>query len=208
MFSDLLATSVEQFAHDCMLLCAKHYPIIHSRGLQEAHLAKILCRRIQVNCQHAELPVILTPLENKPFISQVVYRLQHKHITVWVIAHHFISANKARRQALLNTIDWLHQHREAGGEHYLMIVSDHWFDRSKASKQLPAWWLGHLPEQAQAYTNAGIKLEPCDNSLAASLYQRFGYTQGQLALHHPFKRVDNQTAVLRYVSLTAIYRIH
>ncbi|WP_419238786.1 hypothetical protein ACN08P_20360 [Photobacterium leiognathi subsp. mandapamensis] len=207
MFSDILATSVEQLAHDCMLLCEQHYPTIHSRGMQENHLAKTLCRRIITNAAQTNISLTAKRIEDSHLISQAIYRLQYDNTCIWVIAHHFVSANKARREALLNTIALLQQSFAPDEQHYLMIVADHWFDRSKASKEIPAWWLGELPANHQDYATVGLKLQACDDSLANSVTQRFNYSAGSMALQHPFQRTDDQSPVLRYLFLTAIYKI-
>ncbi|WP_233217769.1 hypothetical protein [Photobacterium sp. GB-36] len=207
MFSDILATSLEEFAHDCMLLCEQHYPTIHSRGMQEDHLAKTLCRRIAANCAQQNTPVKITHTDQSQHASQAIYCLQHEQSYIWVIAHHFISANKARRDALLSTIEQVQRNFSTHGEHYLMVIADHWFDRSKASKEIPAWWLGELPDNHLEYAATGIKLQPSESSFAESVKQRFHLTNGSMSLKHPFVRHDNQSPVLRYLFLTAIYKI-
>ncbi len=123
-----------------------------------------------------------------------------------MIAHHFVSANKARREALLPLHYCIKTY--PGEQHYLMIAfADHWFDRSKASKEIPAWWLAELPANHQDYATVGIKLQACNDSLANSVTQRFNYSAGSMALQHSFQRTDDQSPVLRYLFLTAIYKI-
>ncbi|PSV88227.1 hypothetical protein CTN03_03785 [Photobacterium angustum] len=190
-----------------MLLCEQHYPTIHSRGMQEDHLAKALCRRIATDFAQQNTPVKIIHIDKSQHTSQVIYCLQHEQSYIWVIAHHFISANKARRDALLSTIEQVQRNFSTNGEHYLMVIADHWFDRSKASKELPAWWLGKLPENHLEYAATGIKLQYSESSFTESVKQRFHLINGSMSIKHPFVRHDNQSPVLRYIFLTAIYKI-
>lgn len=70
-----------------------------------------------------------------------------------------------------------------------------------------AWWLGELPDNHLEYAATGIKLQSSESSFAESVKQRFHLTNGNMSLKHPFVRHDNQSPVLRYLFLTAIYKI-
>ncbi len=105
------------------------------------------------------------PSQHDDVLEQPIFRIETPSFTLWIIAHHLVSANLARREALVQSVNTACQQVDEEKQHHLLIVSDHWFDRSKASKEIPAWWLGHLPTNTSDYLADGIRLQECTNTL-------------------------------------------
>lgn len=176
--------------------------------MRENHLGKALCRRILSTFNQADIEAELHQCHDDENLSQPIYRIEAPHFTVWVIAHRLMSANLARRNALLRSVAIPCQLFDKSKQHHLLIVSDHWFDRSKASKEIPAWWLGHVPENTDKYLKDGIRLLEPTATLPESLQQTYNLPAGQHQLHHPLKRHGSDAPVHKYILLTAYYSLH
>lgn len=210
MISDLLSVSIQQFKADCLQLCEQHYPTVHNRGMRGDHLGKALCRRIVSTLSQADIEVRVQVLAQANQSDQPIFRLEAPQFTLWVVAHRLVSANLARRESLVAAVDSVKHASPSHARqhpHYLLLVADHWFDRSKASKELPAWWLGHLPENISDYQADGIRLLGCDQSLPSRLAQQLNLTGGERQIHHPLKRHNGGQTVHRYLLLTALYSL-
>lgn len=206
MISDLLSVSIQQFKADCLQLCEQHYPTVHNRGMRGDHLGKALCRRIVATLSQADIPARLQVVEQEGKADQPIFRLETPQFTLWVVAHRLVSANLARRESLVAAVDSVKSACQAHSHpHYLILVADHWFDRSKASKELPAWWLGQLPENIDDYQADGIRLLDSAQSFPETLAQRLHIMDGTHQIHHPLKRHSDGKTVHRYLLLTAVY---
>ncbi|MBY5947647.1 hypothetical protein [Photobacterium rosenbergii] len=208
LISEYLSTSIEQFQQDCSKLCAQHYPTVHNRGMRENHLGKALCRRILATLQQAKFDPHFSQLKNDDQISQPVFVLETADFTIAVVAHRLLSANKACRAGLVSTIANVKSSLSLMKPTYIVVVADHWFDRSKASKEIPAWWLGHMPANSEAYTNDGIKLMGSVDHIAAQLLEQHQISDGEYHLHHPLKRESNNKTVHKYLLLSAFIPLH
>ena len=173
--------------------------------MRENHLGKALCRRILSILKQADISAEIHQCHDDDNLSQPIYRIEAPNFTVWVIAHRLLSANLARRDALLQSVGTPCQHTDQDKPQHLLIVSDHWFDRSKASKEIPAWWLGRLPEHTEKYLSDGIRLLEPAITLPDSLQLKFGLTEGQHQVHHPLRRNGSDATVHKYILLTAYY---
>ncbi|RWX53110.1 hypothetical protein [Photobacterium chitinilyticum] len=207
MVSDLLSVSIHQFKADCLQLCEQHYPTVHNRGMRGNHLGKTLCRRILSTLKQADIPAELHQGHHDDALEQPIFRIETPSFTLWIIAHHLVSANLARREALVQSVNTACQQIDEEKQHHLLIVSDHWFDRSKASKEIPAWWLGQLPTNTSDYLADGIRLQECAETLPECLQQKYLLSEGQHQIHHPLKRNGGDKIVHRYILLTAYYQI-
>ncbi|MGF1725264.1 hypothetical protein [Photobacterium nomapromontoriensis] len=168
----------------------------------ENHLGKALCRRIVTTLEKTGIHAQLTQHQNSALLPQPVFHIQTNEFTVWVIAHRLLSANLACRQNLVNTIMNTQSMMPDNQPQHLVIVADHWFDRSKASKEIPAWWLGALPDNVLDYQQDGIRLLSPEMSLAEQL-SKLPLTQCQFQIHHPLKRESGSKIVHKYLLLTA-----
>ncbi|WP_428479828.1 hypothetical protein [Photobacterium japonica] len=206
MVSDYLSTSIEQFQIDCMQLCEQHYPTVHNRGMRENHLGKALCRRITRTLEQADIVATVTQCQGNDKVAQPVFHIHTATFSVWVIAHRLLSANLARRQALINTIKDTQTRLTENHPHHIVLVADHWFDRSKASKEIPAWWLGHLPHNAVDYLSDGIRLQATETHLPQQL-ATLSLSEGYHAIHHPLRRDHGEKIVYKYILLTSHYAL-
>lgn len=207
LVSDLLSVSIHKFKADCLQLCEQHYPTVHNRGMSGTHLGKALCRRVLSTLKQADIPATLHQCHHDDTLEQPIFRIDTPDFTLWIIAHRLVSANLARRDALVQSVNTTCQQVEQGKQHHLLIVSDHWFDRSKASKEIPAWWLGQLPKNTNDYLSDGIRLQECTNTLPKCLQYKYNLSDGQHQIHHPLKRHGNDKTVHKYVLLTAYYQM-
>ncbi|WEM44131.1 hypothetical protein PTW35_22850 (plasmid) [Photobacterium sp. DA100] len=208
LISDYLSTSIEQFQQDCSKLCAQHYPTVHNRGMRENHLGKALCRRIMATLEQAEIDAHFSQHKNDEQISQPVFVIDTTDFIIVVVAHRLLSANKACRQGLMNTIASVKSTLVQGKPTYIVVVADHWFDRSKASKEIPAWWLGRLPDNTDEYASEGVKLLGCTDNVAEQLRNEYQISHGEYHIHHPLKRETNNKIVHKYLLLSAFIPLH
>ncbi|MGR5148087.1 hypothetical protein ACQKP8_16265 [Photobacterium alginatilyticum] len=207
LVSDLLSVSIHQFKADCLQLCEQHYPTVHNRGMRGNHLGKTLCRRIMSTLNKADIPAELHQCHQDDTFEQPIFRIETAEFNLWIIAHRLVSANLARREALVQSVNTACQQIDENKQHHLLIVSDHWFDRSKASKEIPAWWLGQLPVNVNDYLADGIRLQECANTLPHSLQHQYLLSGGHHQIHHPLKRNGSDKTVHRYLLLTAYYQL-
>ena len=203
LISEYLLASVEQFQQDCSQLCAQHYPTVHNRGMRENHLGKALCRRIMVTLQQAGITTGFAQHKNEDQISQPIFTITTANFSIAVVAHRLLSANRACRQGLVNAIALAQSDLDPQLPAYIVIVADHWFDRSKASKEIPAWWLGQLPENINDYAADGIKLLASQDKLADQLNREYQLSGGKFYIHHPLKRESSHKIVHKYLLLSA-----
>ncbi|WP_064609012.1 hypothetical protein [Photobacterium sp. J15] len=208
MVRDLLSVSINQFQSDCLQLCEHHYPTVHNRGMREYHMGKALCRRIISTMKQADINATLVKSPSEENQEQPVFTIETPHFYILVIAHRLDSANLGRREALLQSISAACKQTDTDKPQHLLVISDHWFDRSKASKEIPAWWLGHLPANSDEYIADGIRLQDCAHSLPKSLEQKCALSGGFHEVHHPLKRHGNGKVVHRYLLLTAYYPLN
>ncbi|MGF1703162.1 hypothetical protein L4D09_22995 [Photobacterium makurazakiensis] len=173
--------------------------------MRENHLGKALCRRIITTLHQAGISSTLQQCQNNDSLSQPIFHIETDDFSVWVVAHSMLSANIARRNSLLTAIVQTQQKTSSVKDQYLVLVADHWFDRSKASKEIPAWWLGQLPSNSQDYLQDGVKLLTPVKSLPEQLEQELGFTDGSHHIHHPLKRENDGKTVHKYILLTAHY---
>ena len=158
--------------------------------------------------QQAELDADFSQLKSDDQISQPVFVLETADFTIAVIAHRLLSANKACRSGLISAIAKVKNSLPLSKPSYIVVVADHWFDRSKASKEIPAWWLGQLPTNTDDYTNDGIKLMDSVDHIAAKLLSEHQVSDGEYRLHHPLKRESNNKTVHKYLLLSAFIPLH
>ena len=106
----------------------------------------------------------------------------NKNANIWIIGEHLISAGNPSRQQLFKHIDRFFDSfytKESAEESYLLLICDHWFDRNYASKTLPAWWLGQMPNALRDYRLAGMQLKASDNSLTQQLEENYPLSNGK-----------------------------
>lgn len=217
MIREIIDISLDLFEQDCQQLKALDYPTIHNRGFLEFHLTKTLSRRIQDACFNANIPATREQKHKDdgigflPIYQVSMFNTQtSKPANVWIIGEHLISARTPSRQQLFKHIervlDSFYTKRE-DEECYLLLVCDHWFDRNHASKTLPAWWLGQMPDSLRKYRLAGMLLKDSDDSLKQQLKEKYRFEDGIHTLRHPLYKVNGKTNILKYMLLTAVYTI-
>ncbi|MCW8331702.1 hypothetical protein MD588_23155 [Photobacterium sp. SDRW27] len=207
LVSDLLSVSIHQFQADCLQLCEQHYPTVHNRGMRENHLGKALCRRVLSTLQQADFEAALQQYHDDDNLAQPIFKIETTGFIIWVIAHRLVSANLACRDALIQSVNTAYRQTCQDKQHHLLIVSDHWFDRSRASKEVPAWWLGQVPENIDDYLADGIRLQEPTQVLPECLQQTYRLPEGIHQVHHPLKRHGSDKIVHKYILLTAYYRM-
>ena len=207
MLLDLVIESVNYFQDDCRKLCQKHYPTVHNKGMNEHHLGLAFARRMQHTFSHfghqsAIQPIEISAQQELPHH----YRISSDIGTVWVLSHHMVSAGKACRENLLESIaKWQSEYAYAlQPNDLLFLVTDHWFNRSKTSRELIHWWKGEMPQPLNDYIEQGIHLYTCQSTLLESLEQRFGISPCYIKSVHPLRRSKNQQEVRKYVQLYAV----
>jgi len=175
--------------------------------MRENHLGKALCRRVLSILKQADFTAELQQYHDDDNLAQPIFRIETTGFIIWIIAHRFVSANLACRDALVQSVNKAYQQICQEKPQHFLIVSDHWFDRSRASKEIPAWWLGQLPDNVNDYLADGIRLQAPAKALPESLQQKYHFSEGVHQVHHPLKRHGSNKIVHKYILLTAYYQM-
>ncbi|STQ76191.1 hypothetical protein [Grimontia hollisae] len=209
MLDELISLSLRDFQSDCVSFCEHHYPTIHNRGMKESHLGRALSRRLIHSYHNLGIDTEYVQLEESASIKHSAFRIESPEHQIYLAAHRLISANIACRNALvkdtLRTLD--HLDTASPKEKRLIIIADHWIDRSNASKSIPSWWLGHQPIHKEEYVAQGIRLVDAEKSLAADFAQAYQLTGGKHRIFHPLFRQRDGLPLFKYMLLTATYTI-
>ncbi|NLS13430.1 hypothetical protein HGP28_11050 [Vibrio sp. SM6] len=207
MLLDLVNQSIQEFQTDCSQLCEKHYPTVHNQGISGHHLALAYARRLKTTLEKFEYQSQVEPLDTLGNAAHPEhYRVSSPIGTVWVITHHVVSAGRACRDKLIQAInEWQTEYAFAiQPNDLLLLISDHWIGRSRASRELLYWWMGELPSPLGSYQAQGISLYPCETPLSQRLEERFAITPCLLKYAHPLKRSGGEEAVKKYLHLYAV----
>lgn len=207
MLLDLVVKSVSYFQEDCAQLCAKHYPTVHNRGMNEHHLALAFARRMQHTLQAFDFDSMIAPLDALIQPAQAHhYRISSSLGTVWVLSHHLVSASRHCREKLLADIAcWKKEYAYAiQPTDLLFLVSDHWLNRSQGSRSLLDWWMNELPSDQNLYMQQGITLSSSEQKFTQQLEQHFAISPCYLKYGHPLFRSNGQHVVRKYLQLYAV----
>ncbi|WP_413111839.1 hypothetical protein [Thaumasiovibrio sp. DFM-14] len=165
---------------------------------------KTLVRRLYQQFTAQGLTVSVSQSALNGSASHPVYSITCNNTTIWLVSHQMISANKANRDAMFEQLQRIKPLINGDQHHYILLTADHWFNRSMASKQLPAWWLGELPQNLADYFRQGIKLQQCKSSLAEQLLKQFEWTAVTQHIRHPLPHKESNEAARRYMLFTTI----
>ncbi|WP_159064864.1 hypothetical protein [Thaumasiovibrio subtropicus] len=203
MIHQLIEDCLAAFDVDCRLLCEHHYPTVHNRGMKENHLGKALARRLCHQLMKLDINAETQEKRSDPAFAHPVYMVSYEGHEIWIVAQQMLSANHHCRETLIEELNLIELQMEHVNQQHILIIADHWFDRSRASKQLPAWWIGELPNNLQAYYNEGIRLQASPDSLRSNLKHRFGWREINTDLRHPLLKVNTDLPIHRYMLLSA-----
>ncbi len=207
MLLDLVVKSVNEFQHDCLKLCEKHYPTVHNHGMSKHHLALAFARRMQNTLGHFGHESSVQPLETSESNDLPHhYRVSSNIGTVWVISHHLVSASYGCRQKLLQHIaQWQSEYSYAiQPSDLLFIVSDHWIGRSRTSRELFHWWMGEFPQDVDEYRRQGVQLFESRDQFQPALEDHFGISPCYIKFGHPLQRTVDKASVKKYLQLYAV----
>ncbi|WP_284509785.1 hypothetical protein [Salinivibrio costicola] len=137
-----------------------------------------------------------------------MYKLQLDDSAIYILAHRLLSGNNACRDALVRDVAWLLNNgiTDPSEPGRVIIVSDHWIDRTNASKAVPSWWLGHQPIHADAYRAQGIRLVSATTSLSDAI-SPLGLTEGRYRIFHPLFRIKDSLPLHKYLLMTATFSL-
>ncbi|MEZ8140381.1 hypothetical protein A1OO_14585 [Enterovibrio norvegicus FF-33] len=207
MLDELISQSLRDFQSDCLNFCEHHYPTIHNRGMNESHLGKALARRIVHSYDKLNIDAFLHQLDESPALKQPVFRVDAPDHQIYIVAHRLISANLACRKGIVKDMHWTLDHIDTTSEKEkrVILVADHWIDRSSASKSVPSWWLGHQPIHQADFAAQGVRLLEAEHSLAGDIELECALTGGLNRIFHPFHRQRDGLPLYKYLLLTATY---
>jgi len=205
---DVLIQSINEFQADFRLICEKHYPAIHNQGMTEHHLGLALSRRLTRtlvefghSCEYHPIELYKNTHDKAPH-----YRITSDIGTVWILTHHFVSANQTYREQVSTKIEiW----REEYGyviqpNDLLLLVSDHWINRQTQSRNLLYWWMGSLPDHIEDYRSQGITLYECDSQFTQLLETAFNKSPCFIKFTHPLMRSQDNDSFKKYLQLYAV----
>ncbi|CCN71351.1 hypothetical protein [Vibrio nigripulchritudo] len=211
MLKDLVIQGLIDFQEDCLKLCESHYPTVHNRGMSEHHLGLAFARRMASKFTEYDHPNYFESIESLPVPDQPFhFRVSSDIGTVWVHSHHLISASKSCREKLMRDI---HQWQAEYGyaiqpNDLLVVIADHWFSKSKWSREIFSWWNTELPEDTDRYKQQGVMLWESEQSIYKELEKRFSISPCYMNFAHPLRRPNNQDPILKYIHLYSILEWH
>jgi hypothetical protein len=209
---DIVNQSINEFQWDCLTFNEQHYPTVHNQGMSDHHLASAFTRRL--------LRTFITRGYNEAYsmavhVDRTKMGTSHYQVscglgTVWLLSHNMGNAGTASREKLINHVVSWHQSSSTSVKtnDVLLIVADHWLNRSLHSRQLLPWWLGQLPEPLDQYLAQGIKLSACATSLNDSIQQRLGITPHLLKCTHPLVNTQTVQTIRKYAQLYCVIPFH
>lgn len=209
MLDELISQSLRDFQSDCVSFCEHHYPTIHNRGMKESHLGKAFARRLIHSYDNLNIDAQYAQLDEAGVLKHPAFRIESPDHQIYIVAHRLISANIACRKGLVKDTQWTLEHLDTAcnKEKRLVILADHWVDRSSASKSVPSWWLGHQPIHKEEYVAQGIRLVDADRSLSEDIAQECNLSDGRHRIFHPLFRHRDGLPLFKYMLLTAAYTL-
>ncbi|MDP5252900.1 MULTISPECIES: hypothetical protein [unclassified Vibrio] len=204
MLLDFVTQSVRDFQRDCLVICQNHYPAVHNKGINQHHLAKAFSRRMKHTLDNFQLPCQIAPLEtshNSDTPHQ--YRVTCSLGTVWIIAHHMVSGGGHYREKLIGEIhQWQAQYQYAiQPNDLLFLISDHWINRGRTSREMIHWWLNRLPDNLSDYQQQGVHLIESSTGFDWQLNTRFGISPCYVKIGHPLQSKQKQQPVYKYLQM-------
>lgn len=204
---DLVVKSIHDFQSDCANLLERDYPAVHNQGMSDQHLGLAFTRRISATLQKFGHPSHYFSLESiKNQGSEHNFGITSELGTIWLISHHVLGTGTACKKNLLNDIhEWKAEYAFATQPNdLLVIVSDHWINRNKQSKELIHWWMGVLPDSLDQYRKQGITLNESESQFSHELLTHFDTAPCLLTYSHPLsRRTSTKSNVQKYVQLYA-----
>jgi hypothetical protein len=198
---DIVNQSINAFQSDCLRFNRQDYPTVHNQGMSDHHLASAFLRRLRRTLDEQGYE-----FWSKPFQLLRNQTVTNYHIvsssqgTVWLLSHDIGNAGEASKNKLIDNIVAWHE-AVSGTNNMLLIMTDHWLNRSLHSRQLLPWWLGRFPDGIEHYVTQGIKLSTCESSLNANLSQRLDVTPNIITCTHPFINEKTHQISRKYVLL-------
>jgi hypothetical protein len=189
------------FEDDCALICDKHYPTVHNRGMLETHLGTAITRRLSSTLSTSSVEHSVAPfIEASQCPDHPIYRIVLASSSVWVVARRMVSANYSCRNSVIRQLKSLRNEFSVcfSNSDLIVVVADHWYDRSKASKELYDWWVGELPDNVDEYIQEGINLNKASTHFIDELTQLELFSIHSIAATHPLSRLSDNKKVKKY----------
>ena len=207
MLDELIAQSLRNFQSDCLNFSEQNYPTVHNRGIKESHLGRALIRRISHSFEKMDTDVSSCIIENISTLSQPIFSIETSKHQILIVVHRLLSANFESRKALIKDVSGTLEFVDkcTNKENRLIIIADHWADRSIASKSIPSWWLGHQPIHQIEYAEQGMKLVDANHFLSDDIENESQLQGGKYRIYHPLHRYKDGLPFFKYMLLTATY---
>lgn len=209
MLDELIAQSLRNFQADCLNFSKQHYPTVHNRGIKESHMGRALSRRVIHSFENIDIPVMSHVIENIETLSQPVFCIDSDKHQILIVVHRLLSANIESRKGLIRDVrgSLAFKDKTKNKEIRLIIIADHWADKSNASKSIPSWWLGHQPIHQIEYAEQGIKLVDSKHFFSVDIQHECRLIGGQHRIYHPLHRYKDGFPFFKYMLLTATYSL-
>ncbi|SON53371.1 hypothetical protein [Vibrio tapetis] len=207
MLKDLVIQGLNAFQTDCLLLCQSHYPTVHNKGMSNHHLGLAFARRMSSQFTHFDHRNYFEAIDSGHGETQPShFRVSSELGTVWVHSHHLINASKSCRKNILEDINlWQAEYGYSiQPNDLLVVISDHWFSRNKASRELFSWWNESIPDDNHLYIQQGINHSECAASLRTDLERHFDLTPCYIKYSHPLLKPQSKNSVKKYIQLYSI----
>nr|WP_086937352.1 hypothetical protein [Thaumasiovibrio occultus] len=203
MIAQLIQDSLNEFDVDYRQFCRHHYPTVHNRGMKSQHLIRLFATRMWQQFKAQGVVADYLRYEGEIAFKCPIHSLALPSARIWIVADQWLSANTASRKRLIDELTRLKSLMDSAHQHYVVVLADHWFDRSLGSKQLPAWWLGHLPDDVDTYILNGLKLQLSPVTLVEALKATLPHKHAAMTLRHPLHKPGSSVPVYRYLLMTA-----
>ncbi|MBL4829958.1 MAG: hypothetical protein JKY55_08765 [Aliivibrio sp.] len=167
----------------------------------ETHLGTAITRRLCSTLAASSIQHSLAPfIEASQCQDHPIYRIVLANSSIWVITRRMVSANYSCRNSVIKQLKNLVSEFSVcfSSNDLILVVADHWYDRSKASKELYDWWVGDIPDNVEEYRKDGINLIKASTHLIDELKQLNLFGINQVSVTHPLSRLNDNQKVKKY----------
>ncbi|WP_034415038.1 hypothetical protein [Candidatus Photodesmus blepharus] len=208
MLLDVLIQSVNNFQGDCLSLCKDRYPTLHNQRMEKNYFGLAFSSRLKKTFSKlgyaSECAQLLESKKKIDLVSNR-YRVTSAIGTIWILTPHMVSTGKVYKNKLIKDIEeWQSEYAFAiQPNDILLLFIDHWFNRSRKSREFIHWWTGKFPDSIKDYNIQGIHLHKSCSQLNKLLEQQYNLAPCFTKFLHPLKHPTNKQTIRKYVQLYA-----
>lgn len=204
LLEQIFIQCLNAFSDDYKTICKHHYPTIHNRGMSPSHLSSAFHRRLKAIVQAQGYSCEITLFSHDTEHQLYVFSLIIDDERIWMIYPQFLNAKTEAKTQIYAAIEALKKSDVLLLNDHLIVLCDHWFDRTRSSKELYFWWTGKMPEDNAMYTHQGIHNLISETTLDKQL-NNLSMTCLNRSIYHPLES-NQQHVLLKYFLRFSLFR--